>query len=58
MRVVLYIHLVFERNLAYRALETIPFLDMGQVFPLEMLGQITRRVEFVDKIVYLRIIGR
>lgn len=56
MCVTLYVHLVLETHLAHLALQTIPFFDVGQVFPLEMLGQIAGRVEFVEKVVYLWII--
>lgn len=56
MCVALHICLVLETHLAHLTLETIPFFDVSQVFPLEVLRQIAGRVKFVDKIVDLWII--
>ena len=37
IHVALYVYLMLKRHLAYLALEMIPFFDIGQVLPLEVL---------------------
>ena len=56
MRMVSYMHIMLKRHLAHLALDTIPFFDVGWVFPLKVLRQATSCIEFVCDVFYFGVV--